>query len=429
MTLRLQSFFLFGSLLLLTACGSEKLDPNQGVTVTIPVSKNGTYQYQAVKLTTLEKLDPIMGLASKFLVKPTLSSEGLLSGASPRTQYRMGSGGDVIASQVSTLQYFTIYYHFERLQAFDRDLGLESLNKWPRTTLVDVPSEGTQAGGVEQNAMYVPSLDAYVFFRNESKSWPLAMNAGVIAHEHFHSLFYKLVKSEKWSNSTPSGLNPHRSKTFTSIDSEARKDLSEKDLYSIYLLRGLNEGFADFWGYLYSSDSDFVGRSIPGEKSRRIDTNKLRSFETQSEFLEKVRLAQLAGPNNSKVVGQQLIVSSYQLANQLAQALNYFVKAYLKDENTQAALGDLTKQKLILGQQVIASVKNLQKAVLISEKTSDALINPASVIYSFFKDLPAKSPSFCESINAYLAQTQKDLLFKDKSANGVLINGGSDVCK
>ena len=44
-------------------------------------------------------------------------------------------------------------------------------------------------------------------------------------------------------------------------------------VYNMYVLRGLNEGFADFYGWLYSGDDTFLSKSLPDQdRMRRLDS-------------------------------------------------------------------------------------------------------------------------------------------------------------
>jgi len=111
----------------------------------------------------------------------------------------------------------------------------------------------------------------------------LIVNGGVIGHEYFHAIFNSVV------------LQPLRASMATELAGESAANLHEgvfpggrecgllkidetgtppdpkivREMYRIRLLRAMNEGLADFWGWIYSGETDFVGRSLSYTKGTR----------------------------------------------------------------------------------------------------------------------------------------------------------------
>src|SRR5690606_9491676 len=101
---------------------------------------------------------------------------------------------------------------------------------------------------------------------------PMALNGGILAHEHFHAYFFALLLEkvililDQWPTPTASSVHsgvksgwwlPHFNSTLN---------------HNMGVLLAWNEGLADFWGYLYSGDPQFIGESLPHRlRARSLD--------------------------------------------------------------------------------------------------------------------------------------------------------------
>ena len=97
------------------------------------------------------------------------------------------------------------------------------------------------------------------------------MNAGVIAHEFFHSIFFKKVLGK-----------------LRAINSDSdRLTTAGPELFNLTYVRGLNEGLADFWGWLYTKDQNFMRFSFAGSNEGRsldLKPDEIGEFENQNEI-------------------------------------------------------------------------------------------------------------------------------------------------
>lgn len=105
----------------------------------------------------------------------------------------------------------------------------------------------------------------------------------MIAHEHFHSIFQRLVNDVVGKGQILGGhLEPLA--TRDGADSE----LPTKE-FNRFMLRAVNEGMADFWAWVYTGDVRFMGRSLPRHsKIRKLD-GPVKKLPTLSQLQEAIR--------------------------------------------------------------------------------------------------------------------------------------------
>lgn len=380
-------FFLFAGLAtsLLTACQPSVEDSRgQGpLRVQVPITKTqtGEYELQNLTLDTLSDLKTLFGKAARFFLEPGIF-QGKLVGKSPAIQFMRNSSGVYIAKDALSLQMLTLYAHFERLMKQDQALGIDSILSWPRQVAVDAQVKpGT--GSLENNALYSGENDIFIFVPYRLEGLPLMVNGGVVAHEHFHAYFQKLF-IDPIKNEYPSvaGLQPHKTQLETATSDEeipnAKVDLPAA--YHSVLLRGLNEGLADIWGWLYSGDVNFVRKSLPQEKStRRLDL-PVNSFVSSDQLAKMVE-----GTQDNNQVGL-----SYAIGNLYARLIKGLIDQRVKEISLQKG-----KEK----DQVFAEVRiEAQKALI----KSLPLIRSEYLAASTQKSLLAPS----EFIEIYLTQLQ-----------------------
>jgi hypothetical protein len=172
---------------------------------------------------------------------------------------------------------------------------------WPLSLGVEVRvnSYGQQA---TNNAIYDAKLDSLLLVPYDAGGVPISMNPGVLAHEHFHFIFQRLVMSHVRDTATqtscagavaagsgrvaavPTMAERSRNGEIAGGASTASVDPVGKTaaaipprVYNSYILRGLNEGFADFYGWVYSNDNSFLAKSLPEQDDmRRLDATSGR---------------------------------------------------------------------------------------------------------------------------------------------------------
>lgn len=177
--------------------------------------------------------------------------------------------GSFVPMDVTTSQAFALGYFFKKIYQADQAAGWVASIPWPRRVFLNVPvvqSEGN-------NARYVAPWDAYIIEPYRLKSWPLSHNLGVLAHEHFHAIFFHQAISrlpepwQSWALKTPSG-----------------PEAPSKHIETHYGLRVWNEALADFWAILVSQRRSFVVDSLPQLPQRDYQQVKPVMLPRKSDF-------------------------------------------------------------------------------------------------------------------------------------------------
>ncbi|GIL17674.1 MAG: hypothetical protein BroJett040_14250 [Oligoflexia bacterium] len=278
--------------MVLSACQGRIRDQHPGaVQVRIPMYSNNAYKLQTIELISIDDMRTLGGWAARFFLSPTLS-RGKLVGMQPQINTIRTESGEYIATDSFSLQLLTLYAHMEKLTLLDDELGISrgDESREPRTVAIKVNMMSESGQPDSDNARYNGKLDAFLFAPYLREDLPLTVNAGVIAHEHFHSIFYKTVIQPLGDKYPGPDGNLHGNdqkllKHFGFEEAASSENvglLSERDIYHAVLLRGLNEGLADIWGWLYSDDTAFVRRSLPQvEESRTLSSGELKLKSTK----------------------------------------------------------------------------------------------------------------------------------------------------
>ena len=313
MLLLVLQIHLIACFLIFASCikNPHNLAQNKLVKVKIPVSTKAGFQLKVVPLYSIDDVGSMNGRFTQFLFAPN-DQNGELSGFKAKTHLSLNSRNEFIAQDTTTLQMMTLAYHLENLAYFDESIGVLDLNKWPRkigiNTKFNVKND-PQNTLKENNALYSSKFDAMMFVPYTLTGMPVISNGAVIAHEHFHSLFRRLVMEKissdkvkamdyslhldpivEYFNFAPIKLDPIQREFKIETTSE-ETNLSEKDQYVRLLLRTYNEGLADFWGWLYSGDAQFFAKSFNKvfADSRRLDLEPLR-IPQKDVFLKNAKM-------------------------------------------------------------------------------------------------------------------------------------------
>lgn len=167
----------------------------------------------------------------------------------------------------------------------------------------------------------------------------MTINGGIIAHEYFHAMFSALVESRLSHFSSQVGRKqrlqeddghkvfvlPSRECPESGRERKIETEEQQREIYHVRLVRAMNEGLADFWGWLYSGDPRFVGKSVPRAGAFRDldrDTSPITSFE---KFSGDSRLWGTC----SRRSGQLFV---YDLGSQYAHWLRAAFKDWSRDE-------------------------------------------------------------------------------------------------
>jgi hypothetical protein len=299
-------YFLIGALFFF-GCQSNfsSSQPESGsILAEIPLFVDNSYVMKTVEIKTLTNVSLLEGPAAKFYFMPSIDPNGELRGISPQPKLFKSKSGTVVAGDLKSLELLTLYYHFEQLMLMDTELGVLHLNSWPRRVGVQARVLDKNQKLSSNNARYSGTLDAYLFDSFIRPDLQLTINGGVIAHEHFHSIFYKLVLLPLANLISPT--SPHETQT-----SQTSKLEETQNVYLSNLLRAWNEGLADVWGWAYSKDTNFVQRSIGFEKTRDLKI-KPGPLPSQRDF----QLLMKTAHDNATKLG-----ISYQLGSSVARAI------------------------------------------------------------------------------------------------------------
>ncbi len=316
-------------------------------------SGNGSYSLKFTELEGLKDIGTLSGKYARFYMSPRVES-GKLKGGAPRARFIQTTRGYVPANEI-TQQLVSVYAHLQRLAQIDAELGAGEVNKWPRDVGVAVKVKG----GLDNNAFYDGATDSMLFVPYNQQGLPIAINAGILAHEHFHSLFYKLAAPD----SSFSSLLDERSDflNLTNIqDNDAIRERqtqnlqigesvdigSIKSLYKLVMIRSLNEGLADFWGWMYTGNPDFIAQSLPKEgRTRSLKVEDEKAINSlPNKFLVERSTTLLLGTGDSKKIKEYAVGYSYSLATHFSRFLKRFADIHarsnsLSDQNSRYEIG------------------------------------------------------------------------------------------
>ncbi len=235
------------------------------------------YELDNVLLKGIKNLYAMSGQFLQTFYAPKYLQDHI-SGNAPTLDFIRSRDGIYIPTNELSQEAAVLYAHFQNLYDLDKSLGIENLQTWPRKlTLGSVMQVNDQK--VMNNTLYDGARDIYIVLKHSGQDFPLWMNAGVNAHEHFHSHFYKLVKSEL--------LKSKKINAIVGADSHLLQealpsDLTAKEIYTLFLIRAWDEGLADLWGWIYSGEVDFVSTSLPSLKdARSLSAKSVQGFNME----------------------------------------------------------------------------------------------------------------------------------------------------
>lgn len=241
----------------------------------------GGISFQKIQLSTLKNLYELKGAAAEIYFENGFNGSGF---SGPVARPRLTRSGKVcVPTDAASSLALTTYGHMERIYLFDRELGIDQNLRWPRKVGLDVAIR-TASGHSHNNAHYIPAADVMAVIPYNQTGLPLAINAGVLAHEHFHSHFQ--AKVSLVLNSILSFAPAVESFFYLGFNikpvTENVDDLDITQMSSLnnFVLRGWNEGLADVYAAMYSGRSDFFADSLPAVASARNLEGDVRLFDS-----------------------------------------------------------------------------------------------------------------------------------------------------
>jgi hypothetical protein len=354
-----------GMLIMASACSFKKKDEDLSgpVQVQIPFYVNGQYGLRILELLTLQDLPRLSGGAAKFLMDPD-SGAGILNGRAPNFRYIRNDDGVVIPTDDLSLQLVTVYAHFERLQILDEQVGAKGVLSYPRVVAINTQIKKSDGSLETDGALYSGKHDAVLMIPYTQNFLPVMANGGVLAHEHFHALFQKLV-IEPLGEKYP--------------DLEKEKDLHTK--YHATLLRGINEGFADVWGWIYSGDTNFVGRSLPkyGE-GRDLDAdNVFENIKSTSWIRNEVQF---------ETDPEALVATAYVVGHHIARVIKSFATFYRERKGIEPG-----QARLLVGEYLLKALPLISEKVLNLKE--DQFLSPMVALDALSANVPDLSSEEC----------------------------------
>lgn len=416
-----------GVLSICAAGCTPAMDTSGPVEYQIPwLAENGSYRLQDVRVETFNRPFELKGEIAEILVDPYLVDGQLQSG--PVGRFVKNERGVMIPSDFASLQAATIYAHTERFHKMDVELGLADRLRWPEVVSIQTNVK-VHGDSVVNNALFDGRFNSLLIVPYLKSKLPISFNAGILAHEHFHKIYQALVMSPiqqmerdegirlgggvgsddllghahqfgcNWAaiaghlvfrgNLEPSGFK--RGQENPEFESKLRQ------AYNKFVLRGLNEGLADFWGWVYTGDVDFIGHSMD---------------ESDSKFR---RLDKEAGRLPSAMVWKNNLVDSKgRILDPMAQfGLSYRLGTYyarfLRDLTSRVSpSGEFDPAaRWVVAQALINALPMITGQVRsMSEKDE---ISPNILMKPLLLNLPVINDGVCGAMESFAAPDSKDL--------------------
>lgn len=378
---------------LLVACQDSSRVTSSGdqVSVKVPAYKDGSYKFETLTLSTLQDLIEIRGEAARFLFSPRMD-KGELVGVAPRARVLKNKDGVFVPMDALSAQMLAIYASLEKLMKLDADLGVKNVNRWPRVVAMNTKISDSENVQNQNNALYSGSLDAMLFVPYVRDDLPLAVNAAVIGHEHFHSLFYKMVLQKLGGSFAKGSGNLHDSRVFfdavgvsESVGQELELSFDDPTTFHVMLMRAYNEGLADVWGWILTGDVDFVKRSLKFEKVRNLDLD-VQPVPTRAEWEKSL---------SGKSVGTMTTVS-YEFGSQLARLIKQTAAKQIVESSKHPSNSQEVRRRT--AKAIIMSLNEIPAAIqAVADKK---VLRPSYLIELFAKHMEGLDESTCADLQS-----------------------------
>ena len=393
--------FLGAALIGLTGCkpAAPEAYPTGDISVQIPVTDGqedeAKYSLKTVQLKNIQNFREVRGQYAQFFLAPGLV-DGRLNGSSPVAYFAKTSEQTYIAKDTLSLQMVTLYYHMQSLILWAQDLGVSIKSSMPIGLNTKIKGDKALQNN---NAFFDGRSKAMLFVPYTAKELPIAVNAGIVAHEFFHSIFYAKVLgpiSQKKANITSqkiSDLTVHSYEGWSQKSILKQVSLTEEELFNETYLRGINEGLADFWAWAYTNDPDFLKWSLSAHaKKRSLTKQNAVSYKTERD----IEFAVIEAQNISTDPSMELSNFIYDIGTPYARFLKELVQ--VKVDNEGFSLADA---KRVVSKFVLKFVQDLSKSAL-TLKAQDKLSTKALFLAVDQVDSGLQSKAQCELIIQYL---------------------------
>lgn len=390
--------FLF---VLLFIFGCQRDHISGPVTYVLPwPNPQGDYHLQEVEIKTLNFADRLEGSAAQVYVSSGMTDSGQFMGEIARPRLTPMGKRRFMAADFESALAIAVYAHFEKLQELDRELGVETLLSWPRR--VGIQMKVALGGGfyMHNNAMYLPEWDATLVAPSFSNGMPMAMSGGVIAHEHFHALFHAGLGPE--IGGMVSGLNTqksnrHRPQDLSKSTGENGREEQLENVTpietSFYILRGWNEGLADFWGYLYTGDPAFYRKTFTTRYLHRLLDTEPFFLPSIAGFRQEIAKWKTTPCQESDCGGFNFYGLGTRLGRVLTQAT-----ARMAGKGSALSYSAPKEQRVVMARQILNALPWLRKK-LLSLSTNDSL-KPDEILQGIFPREKPIAPNICRLLRS-----------------------------
>lgn len=381
------------------------------------------YSLATVELQNVHDLVSLSGRYARFYTNASRDG-GKLNGVQPRGQFlKNKKDGVFVPKNFLSLQLATIYFHTQNLIQIENSLSLESKDlkrTTPLKIVLNTPVLNTKKS--ENNAIYDGDLDTIIYFKYSDGELPLSLNGGVFAHEYFHSIFDKVVirkiKNIELFN-IPAELHSGKNRgadifdrklnAFTDAKKLSRQmalgpmplDTDSVKLYYALLVKGFNEGLADYWGWSYVNDLSFISHSIPKTPTPRTLDLKSQQLEELVLFSEAEMLSivnQVMKTSDEKL--ELINAFSYQLGSRIALFFKSYNDIIIREQSL-----DQKAARAKMNQIVIDFIQSLGKSLPQITTASDhtQLVSTYSLIQQYLLTLPSHTKAECQFLKDFLA--------------------------
>lgn len=364
---------------LVGGCGIQNQNKKVSHEVWLPwPNEVGAFTIQKVSVETLTNWSPLRGTAAKIQSHGRVSGN-TLSSQEVALEYTHDRSGVVIPLTPFSTEVASIYAHFEKLQKIDKELGVPD-SEVARKVYVKFLLRDSEDQKMINNAFYVLENDSFFIVPYENKKLPLSVNGPVLAHEHFHSIFARILlrpllkAGEAKGRKVLSVSEPHetssvvqffhnndashfqQNKPISRLESVMLKKVGKENLgkidYSkqqskqssaqpvnkinptpnsseklnqhlnLVLLMALNEGLADVWAWLYGHNPCFIQPSldlpVDGKDPESLSN---RCLSNSSKPIVQKDISQLGNRSGEGDELQQIRFKGYRLGTNLARLL------------------------------------------------------------------------------------------------------------
>jgi hypothetical protein len=349
-------------------------EPGQAFVTQVVVGSSQGSQLQTVQLEGVMDSKTLRGRIVEFTLAPgeRQGADGTkqLMGQSPVARFIQSKDGVNIPADVLTLQMTTLYFHMQSLKKLENKIVEEkNLVNWPRR--VGLRANAKDPNNRFNNAFYNADLDVLYFVPYVETQLPVPLNSGVIGHEHFHAYFSEHVLK--------------------------KLKIDKDDIYSEYVLKSLNEGLADVWGWLYSGEPDFVALSLPMLSNRRTlekPTDSSLEIKSEARLRSQAHSAQQICPNvvGCKNAGQLTTDEAYENGTVLARLFRYLMIS--RQQKSNLSFEDMRVQ---MGQKLLMLLAKIQKSAEAEE------LNLEEAVVQWTKLMDVQNKEECDFVKDALS--------------------------